>query len=65
MPLRWAIFNVKTKAGVVKTKVGDFFEKYPVARGMIAYSVIWPSGVTLQEKFIAKKKNIDYDKIFR
>lgn len=65
MPLRWAIFQVKASAGVVKTKSAAFFEAYPVCRGMLAYSVIWPSGVILQEKFISKKKNIDYEKILR
>uniref|UniRef100_A0A8D8TZ79 Mpv17-like protein n=1 Tax=Cacopsylla melanoneura TaxID=428564 RepID=A0A8D8TZ79_9HEMI len=65
MPLRWAIFHVKSSADVVRTRTSSFFNKYPVARGMIAYSVIWPGGVLLQEKFIAKKKKIDYDRIFR
>ncbi|KAI5717068.1 hypothetical protein M8J76_017055 [Diaphorina citri] len=66
MPLRWAIFHhVKSGAGLVKSRTVQVFDKYPILRGMVAYSVIWPCGVVLQEKFIAKKKTIDYDRIMR
>lgn len=37
----------------------------PLARGMISYSVIWPTAVAIQERYIAKKDEPPIEKMVR
>lgn len=37
----------------------------PLVRGMLAYSVIWPTAVVIQERYIAKKDELPVDKMIR
>ncbi|XP_063972374.1 mpv17-like protein [Diachasmimorpha longicaudata] len=41
---------------VIFYKFRELSLKYPVVRGMAAYSVIWPAGCLLQQKFVSKEE---------
>ncbi|XP_011297303.1 mpv17-like protein [Fopius arisanus] len=41
---------------VIFYKFREITRKYPVIRGMAAYSAIWPAGCLIQQKFISKQE---------
>lgn len=38
---------------------------YPLARGMLSYSIIWPSGCAVQQVLIAEEEKIDFARVAR
>lgn len=40
---------------VVLTRVTGFFHQYPLAKGMLAYSIMWPTGNIIQQSLTGKR----------
>lgn len=50
------IIRLEMGIRVILFKFREVSHKYPVVRGMAAYSVIWPAGCLIQQKLISKEE---------
>ncbi|XP_063705771.1 uncharacterized protein LOC134834895 isoform X2 [Culicoides brevitarsis] len=46
-------------------RAASILTKYPVTRGMLSYSIIWPSGCFLQQLWFNDDKHVNWQKCFR
>lgn len=47
------------------SKARTILTKYPITRGMLSYSIIWPSGCLLQQLWFNDEDHINWNKCFR